>query len=204
MKKTILALFLAFISFICEAQTAKSFFIPAQPNNKVTFHSVSMPEMQRKIFYVDHGSSFEIMDVKVFDGRTIGNIQKYIVFSDDDVQMIKSISTNMRETNKVRLHEPPVTIFKLPPTGGETNWTYEESTGDKVRCTSSWTKIIIKGKEHKAVKVYKVIGSGTFTIDATEYYVEGYGYYQTDTKDDSGKLKPYEIFNSIGIDSTIH
>ena len=108
MKKTVLALFLAFISFISEAQTAKSFFIPAQPNNKVTFHSVSMPEMQRKIFYVDHGSSFEIMDIKVFDGRTIGNIQKHIVFSDEDAQMMKSITTNMRETNKVRLHEPPV------------------------------------------------------------------------------------------------
>lgn len=203
MKKTILTFLLALISFISDAQTAKSFFIPTQPNNKVTFHLENMPEMQRKIFYVNRGSSFEIMDVKIFDGRTIGNIQKYLVFSDKDVQMIKSITTNMKESNKVRLYEPPITIFKLPPTGGESNWTYQEGTGDKVTCTSSWTKIMIKGKEHKAVQVYKVIGSGSFTLDATEYYVEGYGYYKTDTKDDSGKLKAYESFSIIEIDSTI-
>lgn len=203
MKRQLLTLFIAFINYLTFAQTAKSFFIPAKPNNRATYYSANISEMTRKIFYIERDSLYEIMDVKLFSGKTITNIEKTLIISDKEVKMINSISTNMKETNKARLHNPAVIIFKLPPFGDKITWSYKETSGDEVKCTSSWTKITINGKILNAIKIYKVIGSSGKQIDCTEYYVEGYGYYKTETKDESGKIKPFELCSLIDFDPTI-
>jgi hypothetical protein len=197
--KTILLTLTIFLTFLTlNAQKIKDFYIPASPHNKVTFQMVKIPDMRRIIFYNDKGITCEIMDIKTYLNKTTTNVQKYITFSDNEVKIIKSISTTIKETNKIRTHSTQNILLKMPPQAGTVNWSYISVYGDVYNCTASWTTINIDGKDIRTIQVEQSI-IGLTTI---EYYVEGIGLYKTDSYSES-KAHAFEKFIQLDYDSNV-
>lgn len=157
--------------------------------------------MTRILFYADKGTTYEITDVMMYSGNPTAISTMTVTFNGNEVAMTKSVTTNIRETNKQRIHNPATILFKLPPAEGTVSWSSDDTVGDKIKYTASWTVTNVDGKELKTIMVEKEVeGFGHVSI---EYYVQGIGLYKTDLKSSDGKLQAFESFDELIHDPTV-
>jgi hypothetical protein len=98
--------------------------------------------------------------------------------------LIKTVSTNMLETNKQKTYSPAQTIFKLPAIGQKSTWTYNSPNGETTKCTAELIELKVKGENKKGIKVKKETLEDGKPIDwatSIDYYVNGIGLYKSET-----------------------
>jgi len=186
-------------------ESIKDYFIPDSPNNKANFHTPARDggstDMTRTIFYINKGTTYDIMDSHMFNGQASAIQTMTVQFSANEMKMTKSVSTTILETNKKKGYNPARIIFKIPPTGQTISWTYTDIPGDNIKCTASWIMFRLDGELKKGIQVIKQYEE--MTSNTIEYYVKGIGLVETRFQDANGStMRPSEKFDGLNYDTT--
>jgi len=184
----------------------KDYFIPDSQFNKATFYTPNntgeRTEITRTIYYVNKGESYDITNAPMFNGNPSAIETKTVVFTQTEVKMNKSVSTTMLETNKKQVYESSRIILKMPPQGQTASWTFQDLSGDNIKCTSSWTTVSVSGQQKKAIKVNKVIVGAENWGKTIEYYVKGIGLWKTEIQGSDGITQTFDEFDGLENDPT--
>lgn len=205
-KTTILALAVGLTSLAVNGQSIKDYFISDATHNKASFYSPDKTggrtNLTRTIYYIKKGTTYDITDVHMFNGKASSIQTMTVLFSANEVKMTNSISTTMAVTNKKQDYNPPKIIFKMPMAGQTATWSYTDFSGDNIKCTSSWTNVSIDGVQKKAIKVTKIISGAEDWGKTIEYYVKGIGLWKTDLQSSDGTTKTEDKFDGLSYDPT--
>jgi hypothetical protein len=204
-RKLYLSLILLSIVQFSEAQTVKDFFIPSGEINKSTFYPAGSQDksMETVIWYKKlDDDNYRILEGKLSNGKATSIQTKIVGLKNNEVKLLKTISTNPFTTNKEKDYSPPATYLKLPNSGNPSSWKYIDKNGATHKCTATWTKVNIEGESKKAIKVYdQYIESGSVVDFASKYkyYVEGIGLWKTQTNSE----EDFEILDSQEYDPEV-
>jgi len=203
---TILALAVGLSSVTAFGQSIKDYFIPDSSYNKASFYkpdkSGARTGMTRTIYYTKIGATYNILDAIMFNGQPAAIQTRIVTFTTNEVQMTKSVSTTMFETNKKDSYIPARVILKMPPAGQTTSWTYIEISGDNIKCTASWTTLTVDGSQKKTIKVVKVNEFEGKIFKTIEYYVKGIGLWKTEMQGSDGKTQITYKFDNLEYEPT--
>ena len=204
-KQTILLLVVVMTAVTTNGQTIKDYFIPDSTHNKASFYTPDQngarTEMTRAIYYTKKGTTYDILNAPMFNGQPSAIQTMTVKFTINEVQMTKSISTNMFETNKKADYNPPRTILKMPATGQTSTWTYTDIAGDIIKCTATMTTVKIDTAQKKAIKVIEIT-TGLESVKTIKYYVKDIGLWETDIQDSNGTIIIDDKFDGLSYDPT--
>lgn len=179
--------------------------MPDSTKNKTSFYTPdkmgNRTEMTRTIYYIKKGTFYEITDAKLFNGQPTSIQTMTISITTNEIQLTKSVSTTVIETNKKQDYNPPRIIFKMPADGQTVEWTYLDISGDTIKCNASWTTVTMDGIQKKAIKVIKTFNG--ISVKTIEYYVKGIGLWKTKMWDSDGTIEDFDKFDSLSYDSTV-
>ncbi|HET6245379.1 MAG: hypothetical protein H0V01_13930 [Bacteroidetes bacterium] len=203
--KTITQMFFALMLMLMAStmsssgQSIKDFVLPNPHYNKAIFYKPSKTggrtNFSRIIYYDEKADQHNIMDAQMYKNEPMSILTMTVKFSENEANMVESVSTNEIETNKRRWYNVPRTTFKMPSANAISVWLYTDIKGDEMRCTSSWTTVTVGDDQRIAIKVVKeIIGLNSKII---EYYVEGIGLWRTDMENSDGTTEILEKFDKL-------
>lgn len=114
--------------------------------------------------------------------------------------MTQEVNTNaLGTTNKKTVHNPTVTLLKVPVVGQSSSWTTNEGQAVN-KCTATWTTVNVDGESKKAIKVKHTIEG--FKSYYVEYYVKGIGLWKLEIVSENGKSQTSDKFDELTYDPT--
>ncbi|MBP6310900.1 MAG: hypothetical protein KA408_01420 [Flavobacteriales bacterium] len=203
LKQTVLSLAFGLITVHVSGQALMDYFLPDSTKNKASFYTPDKNGLRssitRTIYYINKGGEYEIIDSQSLKGQPSAIQTTTVKFVDNEVRMIKAVSTTMLEKNKKSDFNPHRVIFKMPPSGKTVSWTFVNVSGDNITCTASWTTVSIDGSPQPAIQVVKQYEG--FSSKIIEYYVKGFGLWKTDMEEAAGRAQPSEIFDGLSYEA---
>jgi len=203
-KYSLIAFLYLFLIFNANSQEIKEFFIPNSTSNKATFYTPNKAgartEMTRTIYYINKGSTYELIDAQMFGTSPSSILRKRVEFADNEVKMTSSVSTTLTETKKERIHNPASILLKIPSKGQKVAWSFKDISGDLTKCVSFWDIEKIDGKDVEVIKVEQKV-EGLESVSKIETYVRGIGLWRTELKGSDGKIQLFDKFDKLGFDS---
>jgi TonB family protein len=183
--KTLVPLIIALMATSLYGQTAKDFYLPADGANKSNFFAPSpktggKTSLTSSTWFIKKGNMYDIKAAKFMNGEATSIQTQTIVFTSNEIKLLKTISTSILRETTVKTHTPPQTLLKLPATGQTASWTTKNSNTSTHKCTGELISANVRGQMRKVLKVKKeVIENGQLLDWATtfEYYAQGIGLW---------------------------
>lgn len=170
------------------AQSIQDFFIPSGEANKLVFHTPDSQTgeesgMKTIIWFKKTAfeNTYEILTAKTTNGNPTSILTMVVEHDDEKVEVSKTISTTMFQTNQEKSFNPPETYLMLPNENEEISWSYTDSNDSRYDCTAVWTEVEFEGQNRRAIKVTRKYIENNSVVDwasTVELYVEGIGLWE--------------------------
>ncbi len=202
MKAFQLLIILLFSAYSANSQISKEYYIPNNSYNESQFY---MPDnvtgapldLTRKIYYVKKGDEVDVVDLKLYQGKSSSTETRTIRFLGDEIKMSKIISTGLTQNIRTTVYSSPITIFKVPSAGKDASWTISDGEYGITKYISSWTTVTINNIQKKAIKVVQIIPN--ISAKTAEYYLYGIGLWKTEILS-NGQITIIDKFNRLNYD----